>query len=91
MSNNFQSIRLNKPITHAAFEKNAISRKHHCGGCRKALTTRCLKKGHEVLCKVHGLPHLPGHACVKCSNEAERAAEQQVAVDNGTKQGQKNK
>ncbi|KPM45130.1 hypothetical protein AK830_g1370 [Neonectria ditissima] len=49
---------------------------HHCGGCRKAMTTRCVAKAHMVQCPVHGDWHLPRGRCAACHDADERVEKQ---------------
>jgi hypothetical protein len=48
---------------------------HHCPECKKSVNSRCIKKGHVVVCDKHDDSyHMPGKECVQCKGDAERAA-----------------
>ncbi|KAK7420701.1 hypothetical protein QQZ08_010282 [Neonectria magnoliae] len=64
---------------------------HHCGGCHKVLTTRCVSKKHMVPCPIHFEYHIPGKPCVSCHDAQERAERQKRIQAREQKQEPKQK
>lgn len=51
--------------------------------CGKSVTSRCIKKGHLILCKTHDTYYEPHTGCVKCkeAQDREEKADREAHMD----------
>ncbi|KAI1151024.1 hypothetical protein F4825DRAFT_424245 [Nemania diffusa] len=51
---------------------------HHCPSCFKfPFSTRCMMKGHVLLCLVHAEIYMPGKACASCHRDEVHAVREE--------------